>query len=85
MIGLPGISIDGQKGELGDVGYQGAPGRFGLPGLAGLAGPQGDVGPKGKTREFQQNMSRKYSMYLTQIRKQDISSPLENRRCSNFI
>lgn len=48
VIGLPGTSIDGQKGDIGDVGYEGAPGRNGLPGLAGFAGLQGQVGIKGE-------------------------------------
>lgn len=44
MVGFPGESLPGHRGDIGDIGFQGAPG---MPGLSGLKGVPGLMGPKG--------------------------------------
>lgn len=48
VVGYPGESYPGAKGDVGDIGYQGPPGMSGLPGLKGEAGIRGEPGYKGE-------------------------------------
>lgn len=48
VVGYPGESYPGMKGDAGDFGYQGPPGLNGLPGLKGGPGLQGEPGFKGE-------------------------------------